>query len=173
MTMRSVELTDPSLFSEVRHELDQTSEMIGRRIRPWPEVLFRRKQTRRLELIRLRSCEGSFLQVGNPVFPCRVCCCVKVGIHRSLLQILQPSFSLCPSGKSGEPVCSPGHSGSQTTSPVALPPLRTSNHNPLTVGTLCPALAAVVFQCVFTAADGRRAAVRLEIKPCSDVLVHF
>ncbi|XP_037551949.1 dual specificity tyrosine-phosphorylation-regulated kinase 2 [Nematolebias whitei] len=44
----------------------------------------------------------------------------------------KPGASVLPTGKPGEPVCSPGHSGSQTTSPVALPPLR---HNPLTGGS--------------------------------------
>ncbi|XP_008399021.1 dual specificity tyrosine-phosphorylation-regulated kinase 2 isoform X2 [Poecilia reticulata] len=47
----------------------------------------------------------------------------------------KPGASVLPTGKSGEPVCSPGHSGSQTTSPVALPPLRNNNHNPLTGGS--------------------------------------
>ena len=44
------------------------------------------------------------------------------------------SVSLSP-GKVGEPVYSPGHSGSQATSPISLPPLRNNNHNPLTVRT--------------------------------------
>uniref|UniRef100_A0A1A7Z2W2 dual-specificity kinase n=1 Tax=Iconisemion striatum TaxID=60296 RepID=A0A1A7Z2W2_9TELE len=47
----------------------------------------------------------------------------------------KPGASVLPTGKSGEPVCSPGHSGSQATSPVALPPLRNNNHNPLTGGS--------------------------------------
>uniref|UniRef100_A0A8D3A9V8 dual-specificity kinase n=1 Tax=Scophthalmus maximus TaxID=52904 RepID=A0A8D3A9V8_SCOMX len=38
-------------------------------------------------------------------------------------------------GKEGEPVYSLGHSGSQTASPVTLPPLRNNNCNPLTGGT--------------------------------------
>ncbi|XP_023808072.1 dual specificity tyrosine-phosphorylation-regulated kinase 2 isoform X1 [Oryzias latipes] len=45
----------------------------------------------------------------------------------------KPGAPVLPTGKLGEPVCSPGHSGSQTTSPVALPPLRTNN--PLTGGS--------------------------------------
>ncbi|KAM9846154.1 dual specificity tyrosine-phosphorylation-regulated kinase 2 [Aulostomus maculatus] len=44
----------------------------------------------------------------------------------------KPGASVLPTGKAGEPVYSPGHSGSQTTSPVALPPLRNNNLNPLT-----------------------------------------
>uniref|UniRef100_A0A1A8CF19 dual-specificity kinase n=1 Tax=Nothobranchius kadleci TaxID=1051664 RepID=A0A1A8CF19_NOTKA len=47
----------------------------------------------------------------------------------------KPGASVPPTGKSGELICSPGHSGSQTTSPVALPPLRNNNHNPLTGGS--------------------------------------
>ncbi|KAK5877063.1 hypothetical protein CesoFtcFv8_026348 [Champsocephalus esox] len=39
----------------------------------------------------------------------------------------KPGTSLLPTGKVGEPVYSPGLSGSQTASPVALPRLR--NHN--------------------------------------------
>ncbi|XP_047245505.1 dual specificity tyrosine-phosphorylation-regulated kinase 2 isoform X1 [Girardinichthys multiradiatus] len=47
----------------------------------------------------------------------------------------KPGASVLPTGKSGEPVCSPGHSASQTTSPITLPPLRNNNHNPLTGGS--------------------------------------
>ncbi|XP_029969493.1 dual specificity tyrosine-phosphorylation-regulated kinase 2 [Salarias fasciatus] len=47
----------------------------------------------------------------------------------------KPGASVLPTGKVGEPVYSPGHSGSQTTSPVALPPLRNNNHHPLTGGS--------------------------------------
>ncbi|XP_068995514.1 dual specificity tyrosine-phosphorylation-regulated kinase 2 [Embiotoca jacksoni] len=47
----------------------------------------------------------------------------------------KPGASVLPTGKAGEPVYSPGHSGSQTTSPAALPPLRNNNHNPLTGGS--------------------------------------
>ncbi|XP_023148815.2 dual specificity tyrosine-phosphorylation-regulated kinase 2 isoform X1 [Amphiprion ocellaris] len=47
----------------------------------------------------------------------------------------KPGASVLPTGKVGEPVYSPGHSGSQTTSPVALPPLRNNNHNSLTGGS--------------------------------------
>ncbi|XP_069375648.1 dual specificity tyrosine-phosphorylation-regulated kinase 2 isoform X2 [Paralichthys olivaceus] len=42
---------------------------------------------------------------------------------------------MSPPCKVGEPVYSPGHSGSQTTSPVALPPLRNNNHHLLTGGS--------------------------------------
>ncbi|XP_037616248.1 dual specificity tyrosine-phosphorylation-regulated kinase 2 isoform X1 [Sebastes umbrosus] len=47
----------------------------------------------------------------------------------------KPGTSVLPTGKVGEPVYSPGHSGSQTTSPVALPRLRNNNHNALTGGS--------------------------------------
>ncbi|GAA6218753.1 dual specificity tyrosine-phosphorylation-regulated kinase 2 [Lates japonicus] len=47
----------------------------------------------------------------------------------------KPGASVLPTGKVGEPVYSPGHSSSQTTSPVALPPLWNNNHNPLTGGS--------------------------------------
>ncbi|CAB1421689.1 unnamed protein product [Pleuronectes platessa] len=47
----------------------------------------------------------------------------------------KPGASVLPTGKVGEPVYSPGHSGSQTTSPAALPPLRNNNHLPLTGGS--------------------------------------
>nr|XP_020480537.1 dual specificity tyrosine-phosphorylation-regulated kinase 2 isoform X2 [Monopterus albus] len=49
----------------------------------------------------------------------------------------KPGASVLPTGKVVEPVCSPGHNGSQTTSPVALPPLRSHNLNlnPLTGGS--------------------------------------
>ncbi|XP_034535349.1 dual specificity tyrosine-phosphorylation-regulated kinase 2 isoform X1 [Notolabrus celidotus] len=45
------------------------------------------------------------------------------------------STSSGESGKGGNPVYSPGHSGSQTTSPVALPRLQNNNQNPLTGGS--------------------------------------
>ncbi|GLD48211.1 dual specificity tyrosine-phosphorylation-regulated kinase 2 [Lates japonicus] len=48
----------------------------------------------------------------------------------------KPGASVLPTGKVGEPVYSPGHSSSQTTSPVALPPLWNNNHNPLTPSSL-------------------------------------
>ncbi|XP_068443106.1 dual specificity tyrosine-phosphorylation-regulated kinase 2 [Clinocottus analis] len=41
----------------------------------------------------------------------------------------KPGTSVLPTGKAGEPVYSPAHGGSQTTSPVALPRLRNNNHN--------------------------------------------
>ncbi|XP_029018740.1 dual specificity tyrosine-phosphorylation-regulated kinase 2 isoform X2 [Betta splendens] len=47
----------------------------------------------------------------------------------------KPGASVLPTGKVGEPVYSPGHSGSQTTSPVTLPPLRNNNHHPLAGGS--------------------------------------
>lgn len=47
----------------------------------------------------------------------------------------KPGTSVLPTGKVGEPVYSPGRSGSQTTSPVALPRLRNNNHNALTGGS--------------------------------------
>ncbi|XP_071753319.1 dual specificity tyrosine-phosphorylation-regulated kinase 2 isoform X1 [Centroberyx gerrardi] len=47
----------------------------------------------------------------------------------------KPGASVLPTGKVGEPVYSPGLSGSQTTSPGALPPLRNNNHNALTGGS--------------------------------------
>ncbi|XP_061124503.1 dual specificity tyrosine-phosphorylation-regulated kinase 2 isoform X1 [Syngnathus typhle] len=48
----------------------------------------------------------------------------------------KPGASVLPTGKTGEPVYSPGHGGSLTTSPVTLllPPLRNGNLNPLTGG---------------------------------------
>ncbi|XP_061523779.1 dual specificity tyrosine-phosphorylation-regulated kinase 2 [Phycodurus eques] len=46
----------------------------------------------------------------------------------------KPGASVLPTGKPGEPVFSPGHVGSLTTSPVTLPPLRNNNLNPLTSG---------------------------------------
>ncbi|XP_054615656.1 dual specificity tyrosine-phosphorylation-regulated kinase 2 isoform X2 [Dunckerocampus dactyliophorus] len=46
----------------------------------------------------------------------------------------KPGASVLPTGKVGEPVFSPGHGGSLTTSPVTLPPLRNNNLNPLTGG---------------------------------------
>ncbi|KAK2859199.1 hypothetical protein Q5P01_003819 [Channa striata] len=54
----------------------------------------------------------------------------------------KPGASVLPTGKVGEPVYSPGHSGSQTTSPVTLPPLR-NNHNSLTGGSKATMMDAV------------------------------
>ncbi|XP_076015886.1 dual specificity tyrosine-phosphorylation-regulated kinase 2 isoform X2 [Genypterus blacodes] len=48
----------------------------------------------------------------------------------------KPGAAVLSTGKVGEPVYSPGHSGSQTTSPITLPPLRNSNHNPVHVTQL-------------------------------------
>ncbi|XP_032360972.1 dual specificity tyrosine-phosphorylation-regulated kinase 2 isoform X2 [Etheostoma spectabile] len=45
----------------------------------------------------------------------------------------KPGTSVLPTGKAGEPVYSPGHGGSRTTSPVALPRLR--SHNAVTGGS--------------------------------------
>ncbi|KAM9327560.1 LOW QUALITY PROTEIN: dual specificity tyrosine-phosphorylation-regulated kinase 2 [Pholidichthys leucotaenia] len=47
----------------------------------------------------------------------------------------KPVASVLPTGKAGELVYSPGHNGSQTTSPVTLPPLGNNNHKPLTGGS--------------------------------------
>ncbi|XP_031715062.1 dual specificity tyrosine-phosphorylation-regulated kinase 2 [Anarrhichthys ocellatus] len=47
----------------------------------------------------------------------------------------KPGTSVLPTGKAGERVFSPGHGGSETTSPVALPRLRNNNHNVLTGGS--------------------------------------
>nr|XP_061809191.1 dual specificity tyrosine-phosphorylation-regulated kinase 2-like [Nerophis lumbriciformis] len=46
----------------------------------------------------------------------------------------KPGASVFPTGKGGEPVFSPVHGGSLTTSPVTLPPLRNNNLNPPTGG---------------------------------------
>ncbi|KAK5849407.1 hypothetical protein PBY51_009052 [Eleginops maclovinus] len=60
---------------------------------------------------------------------------VRRGRGAAAMLTKKPGTSVLPTGKAGEPVYSPGHSGSQTTSPVALPRLRNSNHNALTGGS--------------------------------------
>ncbi|XP_020782231.1 dual specificity tyrosine-phosphorylation-regulated kinase 2 isoform X1 [Boleophthalmus pectinirostris] len=47
----------------------------------------------------------------------------------------KPGASVLHTGKVGEPIYSPSHSGPQTSPPGTLPPLRSSNLNPLTGGT--------------------------------------
>lgn len=47
----------------------------------------------------------------------------------------KPGASVLHTGKAGEPNYSPSHSGAQTSPPGALPPLRSSNLNPLTGGS--------------------------------------
>ncbi|XP_003972722.2 dual specificity tyrosine-phosphorylation-regulated kinase 2 [Takifugu rubripes] len=61
---------------------------------------------------------------------------LPVCVHRrgaAAMLTKKPGVSVHPTGKAGEPGYSSGHSGSQTTSPAALPRLR-ANLNPLTGG---------------------------------------